>query len=132
MKQTHKIRAVFGGGFAVLLGVGIAAVFQTFVWESSVTQVAKTYEALSRLDNIAYSSKAAEAAALRYSSTPDTRAAAECRADLAEVRLHLAGLKAASGEGPAIQNLSSRLAELLDEQYLGILSVLEQGRRGQG
>ncbi len=41
--------AVFGAGFAVLLGLGMAAVYQTFVWENSVTQVARAYESLNKL-----------------------------------------------------------------------------------
>src|ERR1700728_4965259 len=52
LEQTNRIRAVFGAGFAVLLGVGMAAVVQTFVWENSVTLVARTYETLNRIDGI--------------------------------------------------------------------------------
>ena len=74
LEQSNKIRAVFGAGFAVLLGLGIAAVFHTFRWENSVTLVAGTYDTLSRLDGIAYSSKAAEAAGLRFASTSDDEA----------------------------------------------------------
>ncbi len=125
MEQSNKIRAIFGAGFAVLLGVGMAASFQTFVWESSVTRVAKTYETLNRLDGIAYSSKAAEAAALRFASTSDPKAATESRQNLEDVRILLAGL--ASGDGPAFQSLKSHLAELMDEQYVALRSALETG-----
>ncbi len=125
MEQSNKIRAVFGAGFAVLLGVGIAAVFQTFVWESSVTVVARTYETLNRLDRIAYSSKAAEAAALRYADTSDAKAATECRDALEDVRAMIAGL--AVGEGPAFASLRSLLADQLDAQYVAIRSALETG-----
>ena len=76
MEQSNKIRAVFGAGFAILLGVGIAAIIQTFVWEDSGTLVAKAYEALNRLDSIAYSSKAAEEAGLRFAADSDAVAAA--------------------------------------------------------
>ena len=125
MEESNKIRAIFGAGFAVLLGVGMAAVFQTFVWENSVTLVAKTYETLNRLNGIAYSSKAAEAAALRFASTSDPNAATECRNELDAARSLLAGL--ASGDGSAFQNLRSHLSELLDEQYVAVRSVLETG-----
>jgi len=131
LEQTNKIRAFFGAGFAVLLGVGIASVFQTFVWENSVTLVARTYETLSRLDGIAYSSKAAEAAALRLASAPNDRAAVECRQDLADVRTLLAGLTSASGDGPAFQSMKGHLSELLDEQYVAIRSVLETPAAGK-
>ncbi len=124
LEQTARIRAVFGAGFAVLLGIGIAAVFQTFVWESSVTLVARTYETLSRVDGIAYSSKAAEAAALRFASSSDEKAAMECRADLGNIRLLLTGLSTAPAEGQAFQSMKSHLSELLDDQYVAILSVL--------
>jgi diguanylate cyclase (GGDEF)-like protein/PAS domain S-box-containing protein len=125
LEQSNKIRAIFGAGFAVLLGVGIAAVFQTFVWENSVTLVARTYETLTRLDGIAYSSKSAEAAALRFASTSDPEAATECRQELDAARGQLAGL--ASGDDPAFQILKSHLSELLEEQYVAVRSVLETG-----
>ncbi len=125
MEQTNRIRAFFGAGFAVLLGVGIAAVFQTFVWESSAAVVSRTYETLNRLDGIAYSSKAAEAAALRFASTADVKAAEECRSELSAVRGLLAALNGSSVEGPAFQSLKSRLSELLDVQYVSVGAVLE-------
>jgi hypothetical protein len=50
----------------------MAAVVQTFVWENSVTLVARTYETLNRIDGIAYSSEAVESSALRYASLTHT------------------------------------------------------------
>ena len=125
MEQTNRIRAVFGAGFAVLLGVGIAAVFQTFVWENSAAAVTKTYEMLNRLDRIAYSSKAAEASGLRYAATSERHAAEECRQDLAEVRELLGGLGAAPGDNSLIQSLKAGLAGLLNEENVAIRSVLD-------
>jgi diguanylate cyclase (GGDEF)-like protein/PAS domain S-box-containing protein len=125
LDQSNRIRAVFGAGFAVLLGVGIAAVFQTFVWEDSVTLVARTYEMLNRLDRIAYSSEAAEAAGLRYVSTADGGAATECRQDLAIVHNMLANLGGESADGPVFRSLRANLAELLDQQYMAIRSALD-------
>ena len=109
MEQTNRIRAVFGAGFAVLLGVGMAAVVQTFVWENSVTLVARTYETLTRLDGIAYSSQAVESSALRYASTSDTSAAAECRQNLTDMRALLAAVGNMSTEGPSLQNAKIHL-----------------------
>ncbi len=127
MEQTHRIRAVFGAGFAVLLGVGIAAVYQTFVWENSVTLVARTYETLNRLDGIAYSSQAVESSALRFASTSDATAAAECRQNLANMRALLAAVGNMSTEGPSLQNAKIHLSELMDEEYVSIRSVLDTG-----
>lgn len=130
MEQSNKIRAVFGAGFAILLGVGIAAIIQTFVWEDSGTLVAKAYEALNRLDSIAYSSKAAEEAGLRFAADSDAVAAAECRKDLSDVRDLVAGIGSAGADsstpqGPALDRMKHRLAELLDGQYVALRSVLD-------
>ena len=136
---------MFGGGFAVLLGVGIAAVFQTFVWEQSVSLVAGTYETLHRLDAIALSSKAAEEAAFRFSATADDSAATECYNDLAEVRSLVAGLGVQPAESPELQsslqgpplqtpsfqNKKSRLSELLDAEYVALRSVLDAPNAGK-
>lgn len=127
MEQTHRIRAVFGAGFAVLLGVGMAAVVQTFVWETSVTRVARTYETLNRIDGIAYSSQAVESSALRYASTSDATAAAECRQNLASMQALLAAVGNMSTEGPSLQNAKNHLAELIDGEYVSIRSVLDSG-----
>ena len=127
LEQTNRIRAVFGAGFAVLLGVGIAAVVQTFVWENSVTLVARTYEMLNRIDGIAYFSQAVESSALRYASTSDTSAAAECRRNLTDMRSLLAAVGSLSTEGPSLQNAKTHVAELTDEEYFSIRSVLDTG-----
>ena len=138
MDQTNRIRAAFGGGFAVLLGVGIAAVFQTFLWEQSVNLVAGTYETLHRLDSIALSSKAAEEAASRFAATSADAAAMECRNDLTQVRTLVAGLGAQpsdsaelnSPQGPPLltstfQSRKSKLSELLDAEYVALRSILD-------
>ncbi len=128
MEQSNKIRAVFGAGFAILLGVGIAAVIQTFVWQDGGALVARAYEALNRLDSIAYSSKAAEEAGLRFASASDTAAAAECRKDLSDIRELVAGFGSASrdsSQGPLLAGIKRRLSELLDAEYVALRSVLD-------
>ena len=115
---------MFGAGFAVLLGVGIAAVFQTFVWEASVTLVARTYENLSRVDDIAYSSKAAQAAALRFAFTGDESSVTECRDDLARARTLVASVGDASADNALFQTMRSRLSDLLDEEYVALRAAL--------
>jgi len=111
----------------VLLGVGIAAVYQTFVWENSVTLVARTYETLNRLNGIAYASQAAESSALRYASTSDNNAALECRQDLSSMQALLEAVGNMSAEGPALQSAKVHLAELMDEEYFSIRSALDAG-----
>jgi len=127
LEQSNKIRAVFGAGFAVLLGLGMAAVYQTFVWENSVTQVARAFESLNKLDGLAYSSKAAEASALRFANGTDTKAATECRQDLADVHALFTDLDSIAGVGSnaAFGALRDRLSEALNEQATGLNASLE-------
>jgi diguanylate cyclase (GGDEF)-like protein/PAS domain S-box-containing protein len=127
LDQSNKIRAVFGAGFAVLLGLGMAAVYQTFVWENSVTLVARSYESLNKLDGIAYASKAAEAAALRFANGTDAKAATECRQDLADVHALFADLDSVpdGGRTAAFRTLRDRLAEVLSEQSNGLDAALD-------
>jgi len=47
-----RIRAGFGAAFALLLGVGVAAVFQTYAWEASGAWVAHTFEVIGRLNDL--------------------------------------------------------------------------------
>jgi diguanylate cyclase (GGDEF)-like protein/PAS domain S-box-containing protein len=52
-----KTKAAFGAAFSLLLGVGIAAVFQTYEWEGSVARVTHTFEVLGSLNELSHQTR---------------------------------------------------------------------------
>ena len=80
-----KIKAGFGVAFAIFLGAGIAAVFQTFVWEGSAGWVSHSWDVIARLDETALRAKDAEEAARRLSRVFATNDLTRCRGDLLRV-----------------------------------------------
>jgi diguanylate cyclase (GGDEF)-like protein/PAS domain S-box-containing protein len=78
----------FGAGFALLLGICLAAVLQTFQWEESARAVARTNEVIERLEELSLQSTDAEEAARRYIATPDRLDRARCREELGQAREH--------------------------------------------
>jgi diguanylate cyclase (GGDEF)-like protein/PAS domain S-box-containing protein len=77
-----KAKAGFGAGFAVLLGIGVAAVAQTLAWEESSRQINHTHEVIERIDQLALNSKDAEEAARRFVAIGDLGDLERCREDL--------------------------------------------------
>ena len=65
MGLSVKIRGAFGAALAVMLGMGIAAVLQTYAWEGSATWLARTWDVISRLDALDAQLKGTEASAAR-------------------------------------------------------------------
>jgi diguanylate cyclase (GGDEF)-like protein/PAS domain S-box-containing protein len=53
LSHTLKVKAGFGAAFAILLGAGVAATFQTFLWEGSADWVAHSWDVIERLDELA-------------------------------------------------------------------------------
>lgn len=86
MTGAAKLRAGFGAGFALLLGICLAAVLQTLQWEESARAVAHTNQVIERLEQLSLESKDAEDAARQYVATPDRRDLARCREALSEAK----------------------------------------------
>jgi diguanylate cyclase (GGDEF)-like protein/PAS domain S-box-containing protein len=83
---TTKIRVGFGAGFALLLGIGLAAILQTLQWEESARWVAHTNQVIERLEEVSLESKDAEEAARRFVSTFDRFDLARCREALSQAK----------------------------------------------
>jgi diguanylate cyclase (GGDEF)-like protein/PAS domain S-box-containing protein len=81
-----KIRAGFGAGFALLLGICLAAVLQTNQWQESARAVARTNQVIERLEEVSLESKDAEEAARRFIATPDRLDLARCREALSQAK----------------------------------------------
>ena len=86
MTGAAKIKAGFGSGFALLLGIGIAAVLQTLQWEESARAVAHSNQVIERLDELSLLSTDAEDMARRFIATPDRRDLARCREELSQAK----------------------------------------------
>jgi diguanylate cyclase (GGDEF)-like protein/PAS domain S-box-containing protein len=50
--ESVQTKAGFGAAFALLLGVGIAALIETYAWETSVAWVSHSFEMLGHLDSL--------------------------------------------------------------------------------
>jgi diguanylate cyclase (GGDEF)-like protein/PAS domain S-box-containing protein len=83
---ASKIKAGFGAGFALLLGICLAAVLQTREWERSAHAVARTNQVIERLEELSLLSKDAEDAARRFIATPDRLDLARCREELNQAK----------------------------------------------
>ncbi len=86
MTGPSKIKAGFGAGFALLLGICLAAVLQTREWERSAHAVAHTNQVIERLEELSLLSKDAEDAARRYIATPGRPDLARCREELSQAK----------------------------------------------
>ena len=86
MTTAGKIKSGFGAGFALLLGIGIAAVLQTLQWEESSRSVAHTNEVIERLEELSFVSKDAEDSARRYIPNLDRLDLARCREALSQAK----------------------------------------------
>jgi len=85
------VKAGFGAGFAILVGIAIAAAAQTLAWEETSDLVAKTHDVIERLEEVSLHTVGAQDAARRYVAVPDPR-------DLAATRESLSLAKERGGE----------------------------------
>jgi diguanylate cyclase (GGDEF)-like protein/PAS domain S-box-containing protein len=95
LTAAAKIKSGFGAGFALLLGLGIAAVLQTLQWEESSRAVADTNQVIERIEELSFESKDADDSARRFIANAD-------RLDLARSREALSQAKAREGELEAL------------------------------
>ena len=114
-----------------MLGMGIAAVLQTYAWEGSATWLARTWDVISRLDALDAQLKGAEASAARLVGGFSQDEANRGRVILASARELTSGLPVVdrpvlteldalthaldSGRGQALAALSTHLAEQAHE-----------------
>ncbi|HXJ41940.1 MAG TPA: diguanylate cyclase, partial [Bryobacteraceae bacterium] len=86
MDDNTKTRAWFGAAFAVLLGVGIAAIVRTYEWEASVAWVSHSYELSARLDQLTAASKNADSAVRQVALNYDPSNALRLSVDLQRIQ----------------------------------------------
>jgi diguanylate cyclase (GGDEF)-like protein/PAS domain S-box-containing protein len=122
-----KLRAGFGAGFALLLGICLAAVLQTLQWEESARAVAHTNQVIERLEQLSLESKDAEDAARQYVATPDRRDLARCREALSEAKEREGELENLVAESAAQRRNMVAVRRLMDQQANTILGSASPG-----
>src|SRR6202034_3697168 len=119
---TTKIRAGFGAGFALLLGICLAAVLQTLQWEESARAVARTNQVIERLEEVSLESKDAEDATRRFIATPDRLDLARCREALSQAKEREGELENLVADSSAQRRNIVTVRRLIHQQIDTILS----------
>lgn len=104
MTAVAKIRAGFSAGFALLLGICLAAVLQTLQWEASTRSVAHTNQVIERLEELSLLFTEAEDAARRFAATSDRLDLERCREDLSQAKEREGELENLIAESAAQRN----------------------------
>jgi diguanylate cyclase (GGDEF)-like protein/PAS domain S-box-containing protein len=116
LTAATKIKAGFGAGFALLLGICLAAVLQTGEWEESARAVAHTNLVIGRLEELSLLSKDAEDAARRYIATPDHADLARCREELNQAKEREGELEYLVADSSAQRKNMEVVRRLIDQQ----------------
>jgi diguanylate cyclase (GGDEF)-like protein/PAS domain S-box-containing protein len=119
-----KIKAGFGAGFALLLGIGIAAVLQNLQWEDSARAVAHTNEVIERLEELSFESKDAEDSARRFVPTLDRLDLASCREALSRTKVREAEIEVLTADNPVQRKNVVGLRRLVQYQAETMLPSL--------
>jgi len=119
-----KTRAGFGAGFALLLGVCVAAVLQTVQWEASTQVVARTNQVIERLEELSLFSTEAEEAARRYAAKPTQTDLARCREALRQAVQREGELENLVAGSLAQKNSIEAVRRLIREQAATMLNSL--------
>ncbi|MDP9053752.1 MAG: diguanylate cyclase [Acidobacteriota bacterium] len=116
MTEATKIRFGFGAGFALLLGIGIAAVLQTWQWEESARWVARTNEVIERVEELSFESKDADDAARRFIATLNPLALARCRDTVRQLKLRETELESLIRDNPVQRRNATVVRGLIEYQ----------------
>jgi diguanylate cyclase (GGDEF)-like protein/PAS domain S-box-containing protein len=118
LKAGIRIKAGFGAGFALLLGICYAAIQQTKDWDQTAQALARTHLVIERLEDLSLQSTQAEVAARRFIATPGASDPARCRESLRraigraqELNRLVAGNAAQTGKMQAVSRLVAQQAE---------------------
>ncbi|MGD1070311.1 MAG: diguanylate cyclase [Bryobacteraceae bacterium] len=127
MRHAIKVKAGFGAAFAILLGVGVAAVFQTFLWEGSTDWVAHSWDVIEHLDELARRSMDAEDTARRLARQFAGAQEARCREDLLRVRHLAVELEWLTADNPVQRKRDEALMALAGNQAAALNRGLDSG-----
>lgn len=116
MTGAAKARAGFGAGFALLLGICLAAVLQTWQWEASAHAVARTNQVIERLEELSLQSMEAEDAARRFVAKPDPVELSRCREALSQAKERAGELENLAVDSFAQRTSMAVVRRLISEQ----------------
>lgn len=117
MIPNFRVKAGFGAGFAILLGIGLAAVYQTLAWEESVQWVLQTHTIIATVDAISLHSRSAVEYARIFVQDGDQRNLARTWESLDSVRVRADRLSQTLGLSRADASLVSDLRRYIDREY---------------
>jgi diguanylate cyclase (GGDEF)-like protein/PAS domain S-box-containing protein len=116
LTAVAKIRAGFSAGFALLLGICLAAVLQTLQWEASTRSVAHTNQVIERLEELSLLSTEAEDAGRRFAATSDRLDRERCREELSQAKEREGELENLIAESGSQRSNMVLVRGLIDQQ----------------
>ncbi len=117
MTFLTKVRAGFAIGFFTLLGVSIAAIFQTIVWEQSVSWISKSHEIIGTLDALSLHARDAVEQSRLFLVDGDQRHIARTWEELDGARVRADRLSQQLADSPQEQFRVTELRRLIDREY---------------
>ncbi len=124
-------KAGFGAAFALLLGVGIAAVIHTYAWETSVAWVTHTYDLMGRLEDLARDSRELDSAARLLSVNFTSQGTEQLREHLSRIVAETSEIHRLTTDNPREEKQSLRLQELARVREDAMAAAMATGN-GQG
>jgi diguanylate cyclase (GGDEF)-like protein/PAS domain S-box-containing protein len=124
LTAASKIKAGFGAGFALLLGLCIAAVVQTLQWEESSRAVANTNDAIDRIAELSFQSKDADDSARRFIANLDRLDLARSREALSQANERETELEGLIAGPPASSKAEASVRQLVEQQAAILLPAL--------
>ncbi len=123
--QATRMKAAFITSFAILLGIGLSAIFQTFAWEDGASFVNQSYQTLSRLDALVVKTHAVGDSVRRLATAFSPEVAAQTGVEIDQVRQLARDLQrvtvknTAAARFPALNGLLEQEAALFGEGIAG-------------
>jgi diguanylate cyclase (GGDEF)-like protein/PAS domain S-box-containing protein len=131
-----QTKAGFGAAFALLLGVGIAAVIETYRWEASVAWVSHTFELLGHLDALAKELRERDASAdIKYRAreiqrlSTDNPVEEERSRTIRQLTLSLMDSKTAGAIAAPLAAMQLEERRLLDQRMIAQRIIAWRTRR---
>jgi len=124
LTSTTRIKAGYGAGFALLLGICFAATQQTKQWEENAQALAHSNQVIEQLEGLSLQSTDAEAAARRFIVTPGVLDLARCRRSLSQAVAGEKKLEALVADSESQRRNVQTVRRLIGQQAETILRSL--------
>lgn len=124
MTGVIRIKAGFGAGFALLLGICYASIQQTRQWEDGARAVARSNQIIERLAELSLQTTDADAAARTYIVNSGAADLARCRRSLAQAMATERNLEALVAGNTAQKQKMQTVQWLVDRQAEAVLGSL--------